>query len=103
MGMELLLNPFFDSIGSGDGCGNEKFYSKEKHEHEGKELHDRLDVSFFEKGGEAGESDRAVNHLHHSGAQTDQASPSEPPAGPFIHDGEVDGTYRNRKQEATDK
>src|SRR6185436_5798095 len=83
--------------------GDEKFHSQEKHEHEGEELHDCLDVSFFEKGGEAREGDRAIDHFHDSGAEADQPGPLEAAAGPLVHDGEVDGTYRNRKQEATDK
>src|ERR1044071_5015494 len=100
--MECFLDLYFEFVSCrsqmhrdvSDRLGKQEFCSQEKHEHEAKKFHRRLDDAPGEERGETSEGNETVNYLHRSRAQSNHHRPIESAAGAFIHNGKIDGPNR---------
>ena len=63
----------------------------------------RLHPRAGEQGGESGEGQRAINHLHRHRPEADQQRPDQPAPRPFVHDGQVDRPDRDGEQKPAEK
>src|SRR5690349_21108156 len=109
--MQALFDFKLDAIRCGSKAHGGAFHllrqqelcSQKKHENKTAQLHDRSDKITCEQGGKTRKGDEAVDHLHHSCAQSDKGGPFEPPPRALVHYRQVDWADRNAQQQGKNK